>query len=171
MTLPITPSQTIGPFSHEAWNWAFGAVEPASTTLTISGVIRDGDGAAINDAIIEAWAPDAAQLEPDARLPGFRRTPSADDGSFSFSLPRASAAHGAPVALITVFARGLLVHQFSAVFLEDDADLAKSAILNQVPEARRPTLLARKTSAQAYSWDIWLQGPQETVFFDHAGAP
>lgn len=171
MTLPITPSQTIGPFSHEAWNWAFGAGEPATATLTISGIIRDGDGVAINDAIIEAWAPDAAHFEPGARLPGFRRVPSGDDGVFSFTLPRASAASGEPAALITVFARGLLLHQFSAVFLDDDSSLAASVILNQVVEARRPTLVAKKTADGTYSWDIWLQGPEETVFFDHAGAP
>jgi protocatechuate 3,4-dioxygenase beta subunit len=54
------------------------------------------------------------------------------------------------VAYITVFARGLVKHQFTAVFLSDDAGLSQSAILEQVPAARRATLLAaRKPTATA----------------------
>jgi protocatechuate 3,4-dioxygenase alpha subunit len=68
---------------------------------------------------------------------------------------------------VTVFARGLVLHQFTAVFLEDDAGLAQSAILNQVPEARRATLLARRTGEGQYHWDIRMQGEAETVFFDY----
>jgi hypothetical protein len=37
---------------------------------------------------------------------------------FSISQPQAPA--GKPVAYVTVFARGLVKHQFTAVFLEDD---------------------------------------------------
>ena len=68
---------------------------------------------------------------------------------------------------MTLFARGMVKHQFSAVFLEDDAQRTRSAVLSQVPEARRATLVARRTAAGAYRWDIHLQGEQETVFFDY----
>jgi protocatechuate 3,4-dioxygenase alpha subunit len=67
-----------------------------------------------------------------------------------------------------VFARGLVLHQFSAVFLEDDGGLARSDILQQVPEDRRATLIARKTGPAASEWDIRMQGDNETVFFDYA---
>jgi protocatechuate 3,4-dioxygenase alpha subunit len=43
------------------------------------------------------------------------------------------------VAYVTVFARGLVKHQFTAVFLEDDPALAQSALLEQVPADRRHT--------------------------------
>jgi len=169
----ITTSQTIGPFSHEAWQWAVDASTPSNLkssapTITISGVIYDGNGAPINDAQIEAWTPAGAAHEAEQAIPGFRRVPSGEAGEFamSISLPDA-AARGEPVMYVTVFARGLVKHQFTAVFLEDDTGLSQSAILNQVPEARRATLLARKTGENAYRWDIWMQTEKETVFFDY----
>ena len=169
MSIPISPSQTIGPFSHEAWRWACAA---GDGDITISGTIRDGDGAPVSDAMIECWAPAAASADSanGQLLPGFRRVASGDDGGFSITLPRPQAG-GEPAALVTVFARGLVLHQFSAVFLGDDPALPSSTLLEQVPAARRPTLVARKTAPAAYAWDIHMQGERETVFFDYAGAP
>jgi protocatechuate 3,4-dioxygenase alpha subunit len=165
----ITTSQTIGPFSHEAWQWAVDltAADTATGAITLRGVIYDGDGAPIADAQIEAWLPEAAGAEAAQAMPGFRRVPSGEDGGFSLRAPRASAA-GEPLMYVTVFARGLVLHQFTAVFLEDDGGLAQSAILNQVPAQRRATLVARKVSDGEYRWDIWMQGDKETVFFDYA---
>ena len=172
MTLPISPSQTIGPFSHEAWRWACAAsdaVAAGPNTISIAGTIRDGAGEAIDDAMIEAWSPASAEAEAALALPGFRRTPSDLAGRFHFTLTRPGVPNaGEPVMFATVFARGLVLHQFSAVFLEDDAGLARSEILQQVPEARRTTLIARKTGPSAYEWDIHMQGADETVFFDYA---
>lgn len=169
----ITTSQTIGPFSHEAWQWAVDASTPArletsAPTILVSGAIYDGKGNPIDDAQIEAWSPDGAAAESSQPIPGFRRVPSGVAGEFALrlSLPEA-ATRGEPVMYVTVFARGLLKHQFTAVFLEDDTGLAQSAILNQVPEARRATLLARKLDEGRYQWDIRMQGEQETAFFDY----
>lgn len=170
----ITTSQTIGPFSHEAWQWAVdltSATEAATAapSVIVRGVIYDGDGAPINDAQIEAWLPDAAGVEAAQPMPGFRRAPSGEDGAFSFRTPLpAGASTGEPLMYVTVFARGLVKHQFTAVFLEDDKALEQSAILNQVPAARRATLLARKAADGEYRWDIWMQTDKETVFFDYA---
>jgi protocatechuate 3,4-dioxygenase alpha subunit len=169
----ITTSQTIGPFSHEAWQWAAdattsGQLETPAPTVTVSGVIYDGDGKPIDDAQLEAFLPDGAAAEAAQLIPGFRRLPSGEKGEFSFrvSLPQ-PATRGEPVMYVTVFARGLVKHQFTAVFLEDDSGLAQSAILNQVPEARRATLIARKTGDGQYHWDIWMQTDKETAFFDY----
>jgi protocatechuate 3,4-dioxygenase alpha subunit len=168
----ITTSQTIGPFSHEAWDWAVkgsASVATSAPTVTISGAIYDGDGAAINDAMIEAWLPDGAEAEAGQQIPGFRRVPSDDNGRFSLrvSLPQ-GAGRGEPACYVTVFARGLVKHQFTAVFLDDDGGLENSAILNQVPAPRRATLVARKQADGQYGWDIWMQSDKETVFFDYA---
>ncbi|MFC5479070.1 protocatechuate 3,4-dioxygenase [Massilia suwonensis] len=170
----ITTSQTIGPFSHEAWQWAVDACIPGhlkttGETVLVTGNIFDGDGAPINDAQIEAWTPDGAALEPEQMIPGFRRVPSGADGEFSLRVSKPETVKpGEPLMYVTVFARGLVLHQFTAVFLEDDAGLAQSTILNQVPEARRATLLARRTGDGQYHWDIRMQGEAETVFFDYA---
>jgi protocatechuate 3,4-dioxygenase alpha subunit len=172
MTLPISPSQTIGPFSHEAWRWACAAsdaVAAGPASISITGVIYDGAGEPIDDAMIEAWSPASAEAEAANTLPGFRRTPSDLAGRFQFTLTRpAMPDAGEPAMFVTVFARGLVLHQFSAVFLDDDGGLARSEILQQVPEQRRATLIARKAGPGAYQWDIHMQGEQETVFFDYA---
>ena len=170
MTLPVTTSQTIGPFSHEAWAWAIEATASTSgsaPSITVSGQILDGAGAPIDDAMIEMWCPDARGAERTSALPGFRRVPSGADGGFSMTLSHVPVP-GQPAALVTVLARGLLVHQFSAVFLEDDPHLATSATLGQVPSARRATLIARKIAPGQYRWDVRMQGEHETVFFDYA---
>lgn len=165
MTLLISPSQTIGPFSHEAWRWACAASDSTAGEITINGVLRDGDSKPVNDGMIEAWSPGAAAAEESCALPGFRRAATDDAGGFTLRLARP--APGEPAALVTIFARGLVLHQFTAVFLEDDEGLAASDILRQVPASRHTTLIARKTGAAGYAWEINLQGVQETVFFDY----
>jgi protocatechuate 3,4-dioxygenase alpha subunit len=168
----ITTSQTIGPFSHEAWQWAVdscqaGNLQTSAPTITVSGTVYDGDGLPVNDAQIEAWLPEAAACEATQALPGFRRLPSGEQGEFSLRLSLPPRPAGEPVAYVTVFARGLTRHQFTAVFLDDDPALPQSAILEQVPAARRATLIAKKIADGAYRWDIWLQTDKETVFFDY----
>ena len=174
MSALLTTSQTIGPFSHEAWRWAVDAtaqVNCSAPMITVSGVIYDGDGTPINDAMIEAWLPDSAGMEAAHAIPGFRRVPSGEDGSFQFELSAAVAAEsarlGQPAMFVTVFARGLVKHQFTAVFLEDDAGLAEAPILTQVPAERRITLIAIKQAERSYRWDIWMHTDKETVFFDY----
>jgi protocatechuate 3,4-dioxygenase alpha subunit len=171
MANKLTPSQTIGPFFHEAWRWAAEATSGISTGpggVTVSGVIRDGDGNPINDAVIEAWLPDGAASEAGQMLAGFRRVYSDDDGGFRLEIvPPAASNAGKPAMFVTVFARGLVKHQFTAVFLEDDTGLDKSELLNQVPSERRQTLIASKHAGGQYRWDIWMQTEKETVFFDY----
>jgi protocatechuate 3,4-dioxygenase alpha subunit len=168
----ITTSQTIGPFSHEAWQWAVDCCDPARAaidgpTVTISGIVYDGDGAPVNDAQLEAWLPEAAACEAAQPLPGFRRLPTGEQGQFALTLSIPPRPPGEPVAYITVFARGLTKHLFTAMFLDDDPALPQSAILEQVPAARRATLIAQRTEAGIYRWDVHLQGDRETVFFDY----
>lgn len=156
----ITPSQTIGPFPHEAWRWAFAGA-PAPGDLLVQGRVLDGDGQPVGDAILEARAPGLA----GEALPGMQRVPTNDAGEFAFALPMP--APGEPAALVTVFARGLLKHQFTAILLADDPMLDRSALLAQVPPPRRGTLLAQPDAPSGrYRWDVRLQGELETAFFD-----
>lgn len=163
----ITTSQTIGPFPHEGWRWAFETQVPRSGVV-ITGRVLDGDGVPISDAVLEAFSPMPAEPGGDerpGRLPDVQRVPSDDEGRFRFVLPQAPAP-GEPVAFITVFARGLLKHQFTAVLLADDPALAQSPLLAAVPPARRATLLAQPVEG-GWQWDLRLQGERETVFFDY----
>lgn len=162
-----SPAQTVGPFPHEAWRWAFASPLPASVHgITISGRVFDGQGEPISDAMLEAFAPGGTSRTPD--MPAWQRVPSGEQGEFSFTLTELPAP-GEPALLVTVFARGLLRHQFTAIWLADDAAaLADSPVLKQVPAARQATLLAQPApQARHYTWNLHLQGPGETVFFDY----
>lgn len=150
-----TPSQTIGPFPHEGWRWAFDGGDGA---LLLQGHVLDGDEQPVPDAVVEAWPNGAARTR-------FLRVPTDERGGFRLALG-APAAPGEPLAQIVVFARGLLRHQFTAVFAGDDVDLAASPLLAQVPAERRATLVAQREADGRYRWDIRLQGARETVFFD-----
>lgn len=165
---PSTASQTIGPFAHEAWDWAVRASAlPGTPALTIEGCLLDGAGVPVDDGWIEARVPESAVAA--GAMPGFRRLPTDAAGRFSLALAARPAA-GAPAAYITVFARGMLLHQHTAVFLADDPGLADSPLLGQVPPARRASLLAEPAGPQCYRWTLRLQGSaaDETVFFDYA---
>jgi protocatechuate 3,4-dioxygenase alpha subunit len=155
----ITTTQTIGPFPHEAWRWAF-APQTATGDILICGRVLDGDDQPVGDAILEAYA---LGLHGSA-LPHLLRVPTNEAGEFTLNLP--APASGEPAALVTVFARGLLKHQFTAILLATDSSLDRSPLLAQVPESRRITLLAHREPSGRYRWDLRLQGDQETVFFD-----
>jgi protocatechuate 3,4-dioxygenase alpha subunit len=153
----VTTSQTIGPFPHEAWRWAF-VPEAITGAVVIEGRVFDGAGVGIDDAHVEAWLPQGDAVVDG--LPGLQRVPTGADGVFRLAVPQPAA--GAPAAYVVVFARGLTKHQFSAVFLPGAAD---GELLAQVPAERRATLIAR-ADGERYRWDIRLQGTGETVFFD-----
>jgi protocatechuate 3,4-dioxygenase alpha subunit len=71
---------------------------------------------------------------------------------------------------VILLMRGMLLHTYTRIYFEDEAEAnAKDAVLASVPEDRRATLVAKRepdTSSTIYRFDIYLQGPKETVFFD-----
>ena len=142
-----TPSQTVGPFFAIGLPWADGAdVVPANApgAFWLRGTVYDGDEVPIPDALVEVWSP-----EPVA----FARCPTDDDGRWHVVVPRT------PYLATHVFARGLLRHLTTRICL------AEPAIPDGVPSDRRHTLLARR-EGDGYRFDVHLQGPDETVFFD-----
>lgn len=160
--LSITTSQTIGPFPHEAWRWAFDPGDPARP-VQIEGHVFDGDGTPVQDAVLEAWVPGVSAPGDGPGLPpGFHRTHTDEGGRFRFSLPARGQAEE-PACYVAVFARGLLKHQFSAIL---PPGCSESPLFDAVPVERRPTLVARGDGAAPWRWDLHLQGPSETVFFD-----
>jgi protocatechuate 3,4-dioxygenase, alpha subunit len=161
----LTPAQTIGPFFHEGLKWAMRAGNSAGQSVRVIGRVLDRDGAAVSDALLEVWCPDWRPAEEGA-IVGLQRIASDDDGRFTFFLPRPDAAqvHGN----VTLFARGLLRGLFTRVYLPA-ADATKPVVLPAaVPSGRADTLVGRLLSARSggYEWNIYLSGPNETVFFD-----
>jgi protocatechuate 3,4-dioxygenase, alpha subunit len=66
VTVPLTPSQTAGPFFGIGLPWPDGPyVVPEGTpgAITIGGTVRDGAGQPVTDAMVETW-----QADPDGRF-------------------------------------------------------------------------------------------------------
>jgi protocatechuate 3,4-dioxygenase, alpha subunit len=181
-----TPSQTVGPYFGIGLPFELGphAVDPDTPgRIRIFGTLYDGHGTPIPDHLLETW-----QADPDGKfadlhghggvsqLPGFRgfaRVGTEDgDGTYElFTVKPGSVATPAGVAQaphidVTVFARGMLNRVVTRIYFADEADAnAADPILAHVPAQRRATLLAEPTD-DGYRFDIRIQGPGETVFFD-----
>jgi protocatechuate 3,4-dioxygenase alpha subunit len=185
--LVATPSQTVGPFFHFglADKATLGClVRPDTPGVRISLQIRvfDGEGAPLPDALIELWQADAEgryvrPAEPEDVLTppgfcGFGRLPTGADGSCTFETIRPGRVPGdagqaqAPHINVCLFARGLLRQVYTRIYFAGDELIAADAVLAQVPESRRHTLVARETTPGAWLFDVRLQGDGETVFFD-----
>jgi protocatechuate 3,4-dioxygenase alpha subunit len=182
----LTPFQTLGPF------FDFGLVihdgglvaQPAAAGrhITVEGTVRDGAGEVLPDAVIEIWQanaagkyrhPDDHQNAPiDPAFDGFGRVATDDSGRFAFStivpgrVPGPDGSWQAPHFAVGVLARGLLTRLITRMYFEDEPSNADDAVLALVPLERRTTLLAKRTGANEYRFDIVLQGHGETVFFD-----
>lgn len=206
--LEPTPSQTVGPFFGYALPFLDGG-EVASAgdpnAIVIRGVVYDGAGLPVPDALVEIW-----QASPDGNLrgaggsmrrdpvnggfvgrhgldfTGFARVPTDADGHwFVRTLPPGAHRAGAtPYFAVCVFARGLLHHLFTRIYLpEHAAALDNDLVLGALPRARRDTLVARAERPGVLRFDIRLQGGdsgperdgspgapsdpcEETVFFE-----
>ena len=110
--LLITPSQTIGPFFKEGMELPHGGTlfpdSAPGRRVRVSGVVTDGQGKAVSDALIEFWQPDAAGRFGGPRpgsSAGFGRVLTGKDGRYSIStiLPGAvPAADGkSPIGLLS----------------------------------------------------------------------
>lgn len=131
----------------------------------------DGAREPLPDALVEIWQADSGGTY-GGPFPHFGRAATADDGSFVFRTVRPGCVPGPGNSLqaahiaIGVFGRGLLRRLATRLYFEGDPDLSDDPILNLVPAARRTTLVARRTGSSSYYFEIVLQGPDETVFFD-----
>jgi protocatechuate 3,4-dioxygenase alpha subunit len=177
-----TASQTVGPFFGYALPFPGGpelvpALHPGAVRL--HGVVLDGAGEPVPDALLELWQPDAAGRMPHeagsrrrslGRFTGFGRAAAEADGAYEFStlLPGPITEGGPRWALVTVFARGLSHHLFTrAYFVRAGEPDPSDALLERVPAERRETLLAREEAPGGFRFDVRLQGDRETVFLDY----
>ena len=117
----------------------------------IRGRLIDGAGAGIPDGILEWWHPG---------LPAVQRSTTEDGGSFLIETSRA------PHIAVRVLGRGIQTQYLTRLYFADDPDAAADPVLQLVPEHRRHTLLAQPTAAGEYSFNVVVQGENETVFFD-----
>jgi len=180
-----TSSQTIGPYLHIGMRWLvdenFAAPGVPGERVTVSGRIVDGDGRPVNDAMLEIWQANAAgkyahpddprTLPQDERFSGFGRVFTDEDGGYRFHtikpgrVPSADGRLQAPHLNVTIFMRGMLKHLITRIYFDGDDANADDPLLATVPRERVTTLMAKR-SASGLQWNVILQGPGETVFFE-----
>jgi protocatechuate 3,4-dioxygenase alpha subunit len=70
--------------------------------------------------------------------------------------------------VVAIFARGMLKQLYTRIYFAGDPANLADPVLALVPQARRETLMAHPDPARPGAWrfDIYLQGEEETVFFD-----
>ena len=189
--LPLTSSQTVGPFfapallREDAIRNVLIQPETSGERIRIEGQVFDGEGLPVPDAMVEIWQANAngrynhsadqgpAHLDPS--FLGFGRSGTAEDGSYWFEtikpgrVPFYHEQFQAPHICVTICSRGLLNHLVTRLYFEDEQNNAKDPILLCVPDERRSTLLAKRENREGmivYRFDIVMQGAGETAFFN-----
>jgi protocatechuate 3,4-dioxygenase alpha subunit len=156
--------------------------------IVIEGRVIDGAGAPLRDALIETWQANASgrynhpadrqdkPLDPDFR--GWGRVGAHfETGLYQLKTIKPGMASGrggrpmAPHINFWIVSRGINIGLNTRMYFGDEAEAnADDPVLNLVdPETRRKTLIAARAmrDGQAlYTFDIVLQGENETVFFD-----
>ncbi len=184
--LPLTPSQTVGPFfailAPARGRAALVTDHTTGQRIVVEGSVRDGAGHPVPDALVEIWQANAAghcnhpedprTHGPDPTFDDFGRVHTDADGRFALETIKPGLVPGpegqpqAPHLLVGLFARGLLTRLVTRIYFEDEPSNADDAILACVAPDRRSTLIAPRRAAGCYRFEIVLQGPHETVFFD-----
>ena len=132
-----TPSQTVGPYftiglSRRPQN------EVPGGALELTGRVLDGEGAGVEDAVVELWEPTV----------GFARCGTGAGGAFSFLIPEEPRRYE-----VMVFARGLLRPVVTRLYLPGAAG------------AEDESMVARE-DGDGLRFDVRLQGEGETAFFE-----
>ncbi|MDX5595195.1 protocatechuate 3,4-dioxygenase subunit alpha [Pseudovibrio sp. SPO723] len=151
--------------------------------IVVSGRIFDGAGATIKDAMVEIWQADADGLynspedprgDADPHFTGWGRQPvDMETGVFQFEtikpgqVPFPDGRMQAPHISLWIVARGInLGLNTRLYFADEDEANAVDPVLQRIEHKHRiQTLIAGKVDG-GYALDIYLQGDNETVFFD-----
>jgi protocatechuate 3,4-dioxygenase alpha subunit len=183
-----TPSQTIGPFFHDALLGEDRSVLVPSDhpqTVRIEGAVYDGAGEPVPDAMVEIWQatqsgryndPTDGQedlpLDPET-FSGFGRSGTDAGGTFSFvtlkpgPVPGPDGSLQAPHVMVSVFARGLLRRLVTRIYFPDEEEAnAADPVLSSIEDEQYRRTLVAHIEGDALRFDIHLQGEDQTAFFE-----
>ena len=182
-----TPSQTVGPFFHIGLR-SEGQAELVSPgdpdAIRIEGLVLDGEGKPVNDALVEIWQANAAgryahaedtrgEIPLDEEFRGFGRCATDESGRYGFvtvkpgPVPAPGGGTQAPHIDVSLFARGLLKRLVTRIYFPgEERSNREDPVLALIDDPdRRSTLLAVERDG-GFRFDIHLQGERETAFFD-----
>jgi protocatechuate 3,4-dioxygenase, alpha subunit len=161
--------------------------ETKGERIIVRGRVFDGGGAPLKDALVEIWQADARGLYnsreetrggADPHFAGWGRRPTdGATGEYRFETikpGRAPYRDGRPMAPHITFwivARGINIGLHTRMYFGDEeAANAECPVLARIEHKLRvPTLIAprgEENGLPAYTFDIRLQGENETVYFD-----
>jgi protocatechuate 3,4-dioxygenase, alpha subunit len=185
-TLPLTPSQTAGPYLSIGLLRELitpELVDPADPrAVRIRGRLLDGADVGVPDGMVEIWQANAAgrYRHPGDDRPGvaleegflgFGRSGTENEGTFEFftvkpgRVPWPGGGEQAPHVLVAVFARGLLKQVVTRMYFPDEEEAnSNDPVLAGLDEAARSSLVAT-ADGSGLQFDIRLQGPRQTTFF------
>jgi protocatechuate 3,4-dioxygenase alpha subunit len=190
MALKETPSQTAGPFVHIGTMPAVAGLKTKhpgpgniladeatlGERIRIEGLIYDGAGALVKDALVEIWQADANGQYGSNDFTGFGRAATDfETGLFFFETAKPGATPfrdgrmQAPHVTLSIFARGINIHLQTRLYFSDEATAnAADPVLQLVgaPDLIATLIAQRDPNGALYRFDIHLQGERETVFFD-----
>jgi protocatechuate 3,4-dioxygenase, alpha subunit len=190
MGLKETPSQTAGPFVHIGTMPAVAGLKTKQSgpdnilardgtlgeRIRIEGLIYDGAGALVKDALVEIWQANANGQYGSNDFTGFGRAAADfETGLFWFETvkpgraPYRDGRMQAPHVTLTIFARGINIHLQTRLYFSDEAKAnAADPVLQLVgaPDLVVTLIAKRDADRPLYRFDIHLQGDRETVFFD-----
>jgi protocatechuate 3,4-dioxygenase, alpha subunit len=190
MALKETPSQTAGPFVHIGTMPAVAGLktkhpEPGNILardgilgerIRIEGLIYDGAGALVKDALVELWQANANGQYNSNDFSGFGRAATDfETGLFWFetvkpgTTPYRDGRMQAPHVTLAIFARGINIHLQTRIYFSDEVNgNAADPVLQLVgaPELVATLIAERNADRPLYRFEIHLQGDRETVFFD-----
>jgi protocatechuate 3,4-dioxygenase, alpha subunit len=186
MTLRPTASQTVGPF------FIIGLPDDARAELAspddpdairLGGVVLDGAGEPVDDALIEIWQANRAgryahpedtreEIPLEDGFDGFGRCATDPNGVYGFvtvkpgPVPAPEGGLQAPHIEMSVFARGLLKRVATRVYFPDETEANEAdPVLSSIEDpVERGTLVALPADG-GIRFDIHLQGDRQTTFF------
>jgi protocatechuate 3,4-dioxygenase alpha subunit len=151
--------------------------------ITVTGRILDGLGAPLRDALVEIWQADGNGLynspaetrgSADPNFTGWGRCPTdLDTGVFTFEtikpgrVPFAGGKMQAPHITFWIVARGINIGLHTRMYFADEAAAnAEDPVLARIEHRVRVATLIAPRSGNTFTFDIRLQGDNETIFFD-----
>ena len=151
--------------------------------ITIRGHVFDGAGTPLKDALVEIWQADAdgfynspseTRGTADPNFFGWARCPGdLDTGEFVFEtikpgrVPFREGRPMAPHVNFWIVARGINLGLNTRMYFSDEEEAnGEDPILARIEHrVRVPTLIGRR-EGNTVTFDIYLQGDKETIFFD-----
>ena len=145
--------------------------------IEIAGVVRQEDGAPLDNLVVEIWQADTRGIyrhpadprhrEADPKFFGWGRAATDREGRYAFRTIRPGAPQGRArhVNFMLMFS-GLMRILKTTMFFPGEAANEDDPVYRAVPKARRALLVAREEAPGRYRFDLKLRGAHETPFFD-----